>query len=200
MWISTGNIKSSFIYKTFCRLVYKQRDLIYVKGLRRRPRLVQWQVHWSKGTSTSVTTWMGDHQGRPGAVNLGSFGGVDSNMWLTVYIADDVVAVKWINPNQTLHSVVHGTRLLYYKSKPNLLLYASNASRMQHSNITPISRDRWIRMFVCLTSAVDVDITLDLMSCKVFKDTRCTLMTAATQRPTTPFWPWQRTLAQTLPT
>jgi len=30
---------------------------------------------------------MGDHQGRPGAVNLGSFVGVDLNLRPTVYVA-----------------------------------------------------------------------------------------------------------------
>jgi len=32
------------------------------------------------------STWMGDRQGRPGAVNLGPFVGVGLNMWPTVYI------------------------------------------------------------------------------------------------------------------
>jgi len=41
-------------------------------------------------TSTSVSIWMGDHQGRLGAVNLwtcGPFVGVDLNLWPTVCIA-----------------------------------------------------------------------------------------------------------------
>jgi len=41
----------------------------------------------SKGTSTTVSTWMVDHRGRLGAVNLGPFVGVDFNMRPTVYIA-----------------------------------------------------------------------------------------------------------------
>jgi len=32
--------------------------------------IAQWHVHWGQGRSTSVSTWMGDHEGRPGAVNL----------------------------------------------------------------------------------------------------------------------------------
>jgi len=32
------------------------------------------------GTSTSVSTWMGDHQGRPGALNLALFIDVDFNL------------------------------------------------------------------------------------------------------------------------
>jgi len=34
-----------------------------------------WHVHWSWGTSTSVSTWMGDRQWSPGTVNLGPFVG-----------------------------------------------------------------------------------------------------------------------------
>jgi len=33
---------------------------------------------------TSVSTWMGDRQGRPSAINLCPFVGVDLNLWLTV--------------------------------------------------------------------------------------------------------------------
>jgi len=32
--------------------------------------IAQWHVHWSQATSTSVSTWMGDRQGRLSAVNL----------------------------------------------------------------------------------------------------------------------------------
>jgi len=45
--------------------------------LRWRPRLAQSHVHWSY-------TWMGDSQGRPSAVNLCPFIGVDLNLWSTV--------------------------------------------------------------------------------------------------------------------
>jgi len=54
-------------------------------GLRWRPRLAQWHVHWSWATSTSVSTWIGDRQGRPSSVYLCPFVGVDLNLWLTVY-------------------------------------------------------------------------------------------------------------------
>jgi len=56
------------------------------------------------GTSTSVNTWMGDHHERPGAVNLGSFVGVDINLWPTVHYAAVIVLTrtkKLIKPNQT---------------------------------------------------------------------------------------------------
>jgi len=43
--------------------------------------------HLSSLTSTSVSTWMGDHQGRPSAVNLCPFVGVEINLWPTVHIA-----------------------------------------------------------------------------------------------------------------
>jgi len=32
-----------------------------------------------------VSSWMGDHQGRPAAVNQGAFVGVDFNLWLRLY-------------------------------------------------------------------------------------------------------------------
>jgi len=56
-------------------------------GLRWLPRLAQWHVHWSKVSSTSVSTWMSDRQGRPNAVNLYQFVGVDLKLWPTIYIA-----------------------------------------------------------------------------------------------------------------
>jgi len=37
--------------------------------------------------STLASTWMGDHQGRLGVVNLDPFVGEDLNLFLTVYIA-----------------------------------------------------------------------------------------------------------------
>jgi len=64
-----------YIHSSFSGLILPS------KGLRCRPRLV----------STSVCTWMGDHQGRPGTVNLGPFVSVDLNLWPTVYIADIVL-------------------------------------------------------------------------------------------------------------
>jgi len=56
-------------------------------GLRWRPRLAQWHVHWSYVSSTSLNTWMGDCLGIQSTVNLCPFVGVDLNVWLTVYIA-----------------------------------------------------------------------------------------------------------------
>jgi len=44
--------------------------------------------------STSVSTWMVDHQGRLGAVNLGPFVSVDLNLRPTIYIADIVLGRK----------------------------------------------------------------------------------------------------------
>jgi len=68
-----------------------------------QPLPAQWHVHWRYGTSTSFSTWMGDHQGTPGAVNHGSV----YRCWLrsvtdrlySRYHAD--TEVKWIKPNQT---------------------------------------------------------------------------------------------------
>jgi len=48
---------------------------------------------WSYGSLTSVSTWLVDHQGRLGAVNLGPFIDVDVNLWLTVYIAVIVLSL-----------------------------------------------------------------------------------------------------------
>jgi len=48
---------------------------------------------WLFVTSTSVSTWMGDRQGRPSAVNLCPFVGVDLNLWSTVYAA--VIVLTW---------------------------------------------------------------------------------------------------------
>jgi len=42
--------------------------------------LAQWHVRYSYGTSTSVSTYKGDHKGRPGAVIMGTFVGVDLNL------------------------------------------------------------------------------------------------------------------------
>jgi len=56
------------------------------------------------GTFTEVdfvSTWMGDHEGRLGAMNLGLFVGVDLNLWPTVYIAVIVLTLKWINKMRT---------------------------------------------------------------------------------------------------
>jgi len=48
---------------------------------------------------------MGDHQGRPGAVNLGPFVGVDLNMWQTVYSRYCAYTdVKWINQAWECHT------------------------------------------------------------------------------------------------
>jgi len=55
--------------------------------LRWWPRLAQSHVHRSWATSNSVSTWMGDRHGRPSAVNLCPFVGVDLNLYPTVYIA-----------------------------------------------------------------------------------------------------------------
>jgi len=46
-------------------------------GLQWRLRLTQWHFHWSQGTSTYVSTWMGDHQRILGTMNLGPFVNVD---------------------------------------------------------------------------------------------------------------------------
>jgi len=48
---------------------------------------------------------MGDHQERPGAVNLGPFVGVNLNLWPTDYMAVIVLTpgdVKWIKPKRSL--------------------------------------------------------------------------------------------------
>jgi len=42
--------------------------------------IAQWLVHSSLDTSTSVSTWMGNHQGRPDAENLAPFVLVDLNL------------------------------------------------------------------------------------------------------------------------
>jgi len=48
--------------------------------LRWRARPAQLHVRLSDGASTSDSTWMGDHQRRPGAVHLGLFIGVELNL------------------------------------------------------------------------------------------------------------------------
>jgi len=48
-----------------------------------------------------VSTWMGDHQGRLGTVNLGPFVGVDLNLGPAVYIADIVLTRTSNESNQT---------------------------------------------------------------------------------------------------
>jgi len=58
-------------------------------------------------TSTSVSTWMGDRQGRPSAVDLCPFVGVDVNLWpTTVYIAVIVLTRTWNESNQTITVVL----------------------------------------------------------------------------------------------
>jgi len=60
------------------------------RGTRMRERLVPWLVsryldEWPSGTS--ISTWMGDRQGRLSAVNLCPFVTVDLNLRPTIYIA-----------------------------------------------------------------------------------------------------------------
>jgi len=62
---------------------------IYVRW---RPRLAQLHVHWSYGTSTSVSTWMGGRQGKLGAVNLWTWNLTDR--LYRCYCAD--TDTKWI--------------------------------------------------------------------------------------------------------
>jgi len=66
-----------------------------------QPRLAQWHVHWSRGMSTSISTWMGDHQGRTGAVNLCPFVDTDLNMRLIVCVAVVALTRRWNESNQT---------------------------------------------------------------------------------------------------
>jgi len=51
---------------------------------------------------TLVSAWMGDHRGRPGAVNLGPFVGVDLNLRPTVYIAVIVLIGTYDESSQIL--------------------------------------------------------------------------------------------------
>jgi len=53
-------------------------------------------------TSISVTTWMGDHEGRPRAVNLCPFVGLELNLWPTVYIAVIVLTRIWSDSNKAI--------------------------------------------------------------------------------------------------
>jgi len=46
---------------------------------RARPIREWWKLSYVD-LGESVNTWMGDHQGRPGAVNLGPFVGVNFNL------------------------------------------------------------------------------------------------------------------------
>jgi len=64
-----------------------QRGLWLVRGPRWRPMLARWLGQWSEVTSSPASTWMGDRQGRPSAVDLCPFVGVDLNLWPTVHIA-----------------------------------------------------------------------------------------------------------------
>jgi len=60
------------------------------------PRLAQW-CHLANETklitSISVSTWIGDQQWRPGAVNLGPFFGVNFELWPIVY----KLTIDWIH-------------------------------------------------------------------------------------------------------
>jgi len=58
-------------------------------------------LHQPWGTSTSVSTGMGDHQGRPGAVYLGPFVGVNFSLWSTDHIAVIELTRKLNESNQT---------------------------------------------------------------------------------------------------
>jgi len=76
---------SSYIYNTMLDDIQ-----LYVSwGL-----LARWLGHWSSVTSSPVSTWMGDLQGRLSAVNLCPFVGVDLNLWPTVHIAVIVLTRK----------------------------------------------------------------------------------------------------------
>jgi len=100
--LSANNTHILFVYNQISHSCY----MCYQRGLRWRSRPAQWHVHKSQATSTSVSTWMGDRQGRPSAVNLCPFVRVDLNLWPTVDIAVIVLTpgdVKWIKPNQLNH-------------------------------------------------------------------------------------------------
>jgi len=116
-WCADSFMVTGFLsaHKSWARWLMRKRGNeiglpSLILDLRWRPiRLAQWHVHWSKETSTSVSTWMGDHQLRPSAVNQCPFVGVDLNMWPTFYRptgsshrAD--TDLKWIKPNRSSQS------------------------------------------------------------------------------------------------
>jgi len=57
----------------------------------------------ARATSTSVSIWMDDRQGRPNTVNLSPFVDVDLSLWLTVYIAVILLIVKTYFPKKALY-------------------------------------------------------------------------------------------------
>jgi len=77
----TVNVQSTPIFRL---ATYSMQTRIRCSGRGRR--------FWSSATSTAVSTWMGDRKGRPSAVKLCPFVGVDLNLWQTVYIAVIVLA------------------------------------------------------------------------------------------------------------
>jgi len=78
-------------------------------------------------TSTSVSTWMGDHQGRPSAENLCPFVGVDINLWLTVCIAVIVLTdVTWINQITRISTIHLNCRLTPSNCSDN---FSTNSDR-----------------------------------------------------------------------
>ena len=52
-------------------------------GSERQPRIAQWLAHW---TLTSVSTWIGDLEGRLGTINLSLFVSVDLKLLPRVYM------------------------------------------------------------------------------------------------------------------
>jgi len=81
-----------------------------------RPRLAQGYIHRSKAMSTSVSTWMGDCQEKPSAVNLCPFVGVNLNLWLTVDIA--VFVLTKCKMNQTKLDMLENYKEQHYSYLP----------------------------------------------------------------------------------
>jgi len=72
--------------------------------------------------SISVSTWMGDHQGRPDVVNLGPFIGVDFNLRPIVHIL--VIAVTRTLDEYTQAYINLTSALLFKHVANNTTLYA----------------------------------------------------------------------------
>jgi hypothetical protein len=128
-----GYIKHMKVYKIPCEVsgqVFLVLSSMHVGGLRWRPRLSQWHVHWSWATSSPVSTWMGDRQGRLSAVSLSPFVGVGLNLWPTVHIAVIVLtrtlinqSINACNPYDSWYCVKHNMLFLpapIFTTKMNL--------------------------------------------------------------------------------
>jgi len=86
-----------------------RQRLLGILGANQVSGSTNWYPIITLATSTSVSTWMGDRRGRPSAVNLCPFVGVDLYMWPTVYLAVIVLTpggVKWIKPNVGGYGIV----------------------------------------------------------------------------------------------